>query len=177
MAELSCLHRQHVRHRPPWRSAPWVLDAAERAARVGSPLDCPLCDRAELPDGLRVVRTTETWDERTMPAALRRNHRVAAGTWGRLRVEDGRLRFTATAGPPIDVPTVGVRTVDVPTVDVPTVDVPTIDVPAIDVVVAAGQVQPIPPEVPHRVEPLEAVRFAVEFLRRQHEGPLVPRAE
>lgn len=146
MAELSCLHRQHVRHRPPWRSAPWVLDAAERAARVGSPLDCPLCDRAELPDGLRVVRTTETWDERTMPAALRRDHRVAAGTWGRLRVEEGRLRFTTAA--------------------VPTIDVPAIDVPAIDAVVAAGQVQPIPPEVPHRVEPLGAVRFAVEFLRR-----------
>jgi tellurite methyltransferase len=143
-----------------------VLDAAERAARVGSPLDCPLCDRAELPDGLRVVRTTKKWDERnipttprqerTMPAALRRDHRVAAGTWGRLRVEEGRLRFTTAAVP----------TIDVPAIDVPTIDVPAIDVPAIDAVVAAGQVQPIPPEVPHRVEPLGAVRFAVEFLRR-----------
>jgi hypothetical protein len=44
VAHLSCLHRQHVRHQPPFRVAPWVLDDAERAARIGAPLDCPLCD-------------------------------------------------------------------------------------------------------------------------------------
>jgi len=86
VAELSCLHRQHVRHQPPFRDARWVLDDAERAARVGSPLDCPLCDRAELPDGLRVVRATNAWDQDSMPPGLRRAHRVAAGTWGRLWV-------------------------------------------------------------------------------------------
>ena len=93
VAHLDCLHRQHVRHQPPFRVAPWVLDDTERAARVGSAIDCVLCDRAELPDGLSVRRTTPTWDETSMPAALRRAHRVAAGTWGRLRVEEGRLRF------------------------------------------------------------------------------------
>ena len=49
VAELDCLHGQHVRHQPPFRVAPWVLDEDERRARVGAPLDCPLCDRAELP--------------------------------------------------------------------------------------------------------------------------------
>jgi tellurite methyltransferase len=80
VADLSCLHAQHVRHRPPFRLAPWVLDDRQRAARVGTPLDCPLCDRGELPDGLRVVRTTETWDGETMPTALGRAQRVGAGT-------------------------------------------------------------------------------------------------
>lgn len=136
VAELSCLHAQHVRHQPPFRLAPWVLDDAERAARVGSPLECPLCDRAELPDGLQVVRRTELWSEKTMPAALRRAHRVASGTWGRLRVEEGRLRFVAATEP------------------------------ALDVVVGPEAPQPIPPEVEHHVEPLGHVRFCVEFLRR-----------
>ena len=47
VADLSCLHRQHVRHNPPFRLAPWVLDEAGRAARIGSPLECPLCDHPE----------------------------------------------------------------------------------------------------------------------------------
>jgi hypothetical protein len=47
VAELACGHGQHVRHRPPFRLAPWVLDEAGRAARIGSPLECPLCDRPE----------------------------------------------------------------------------------------------------------------------------------
>jgi tellurite methyltransferase len=136
VAELSCLHAQHVRHQPPFRLAPWVLDDGERAARIGSPIDCPLCDRAELPAGLRVVRITDIWDEQSLPAALRRAHRIAAGTWGRLRVEQGRLRFGAETQPPLDV------------------------------VVGPDAPQAIPPEVEHHVEPLGEVRFAVEFLRR-----------
>jgi len=44
VADLACGHRQHMRHRPPWTVRPWVTDAAARAARVGQPIDCPLCD-------------------------------------------------------------------------------------------------------------------------------------
>jgi tellurite resistance-related uncharacterized protein len=135
VAHLSCLHRQHVRHKPPFRSAPWVLDDVERTARIGSALDCPLCDRAELPDGLRVVRTTDVWDEGTAPAGLRRAHHVAPGTWGLLHVEEGRLRFLAETDPPFDV------------------------------LVGPDTPQPIPPDVEHHVELVGEVRFCVEFLR------------
>jgi Protein of unknown function (DUF3565) len=79
VALLECHHRQHVRHRPPFRMASWVKEAAERDRHIGTPLDCPLCDRCEIPAGLTVTRTTATWDERTMPDALRRAHRVGAG--------------------------------------------------------------------------------------------------
>lgn len=48
---------------------------------------------ASLPDGLELVRTTEEFDERTVPAGLLRDHRVAAGVWGRLVVRSGALRF------------------------------------------------------------------------------------
>ena len=34
-----------------------------------------------------------------MPAGLRRGHRVALGTWGRLRVVEGELRFVAQTQP------------------------------------------------------------------------------
>ncbi len=135
VAQLDCLHRQHVRHDPPFRTAPWVLDDAARALRVGTSLRCTLCDRAELPDGLGVVRTTDTWDEQTMPAGLRHAHRVAARTWGRIQIEDGRLRFRAQTDP------------------------------SIEVVLVAGDSQAIPPTVGHDVEPLGTVRFFVEFLR------------
>jgi tellurite methyltransferase len=134
VALLECHHRQHVRHRPPFRVAPWVEDATERDRHVGTTLDCPLCDRCELPDGLSVVRTTKTWDDRTMPEALRRAHRVAPGTWGRLRVERGALRFVASTDP------------------------------ITDVIVEPGGAQGIPPDVEHFVEPRASTRFAIDFL-------------
>jgi tellurite resistance-related uncharacterized protein len=102
-ARLDCLHRQHIRHQPPFRVAAWIADAEQRAARIGGAWDCPLCDRCELPADLVVRRTTATWDERTMPAGLRRGHRIASGTWGVIRVEHGALRFVARTEPVTDV--------------------------------------------------------------------------
>lgn len=121
VAELECHHRQHVRHRPPLMPQPWVETEAGRAAHIGSSLDCPLCGRAELPDGLVVVRTAGPFDEVTLPAGLRRHHRVASGTWGLLRVLEGCARFTMQSDTPIDRD------------------------------LYAGDVQPIPPEVLHAV--------------------------
>jgi tellurite methyltransferase len=94
VAELDCLHGQHVRHRPPFQERPWVLSEEGRAARIGSPFECPRCDRAELPDGLVLARTAGPWDQDTLPPGLRKEHRTAASTWGRLRVLDGSLTFT-----------------------------------------------------------------------------------
>jgi tellurite resistance-related uncharacterized protein len=67
---------------------------------------------------------------------LRDAHRVAAGTWGLLRVERGRLRFRADTDPPLDV------------------------------VVDPAHPQAIPPEVDHHVEVDDEVRFTITFLRR-----------
>lgn len=135
VAELDCGHGRHVRHRPPFLEAPWVEDDAGRAGRLGTPIDCGRCDRAELPEGLEVVRRTATWDESTLPGGLRHDHRVAAGAWGLLVVEEGELGFHAATEPPIDV------------------------------VLRAGDRQPIPPDVLHNVELTGPVRFHVDFLR------------
>src|ERR1051326_9253787 len=42
VAELSCLHGQHVRHRPPFQDRAWVLSEAGRAERLRGASDCPL---------------------------------------------------------------------------------------------------------------------------------------
>lgn len=38
-------------------------------------------------------RTTAVFDEATLPAALRREHRTKAGAWGVVRVLEGELRL------------------------------------------------------------------------------------
>jgi tellurite resistance-related uncharacterized protein len=110
-----------------------VLTAEGRHAEVGNTLDCPLCDRAELPDGVLLVRASPQWNERTMPPGLKRSHRIAGGTWGRIAVHSGSLRFAARTDPELNA-TVG-----------------------------PGSTQAIPPEVQHLVEPLDQVCFSIDF--------------
>ena len=69
-----------------------------------------------------------------MPETLRRDHRVASGTWARLRVEDGSLRFVARTDP------------------------------ITDVIVESDRPQGIPPDVEHQIEPQGPTRFAIDFL-------------
>ena len=38
-------------------------------------------------------RRTPVFDENTLPAGLRREHRTKPGVWGVIRVFDGRLRY------------------------------------------------------------------------------------
>ena len=137
VARLSCGHGQHVRHKPPFFSRPWTQSEEGRASMLGQPLDCVRCDRLELPEGAVAYKRTPEFDERTMPDGLRRDHTTRAGTWGRLHVVAGRLRYC------VDEPVPREQLLDPAT-------------PGI-----------IPPEVRHHVEPLagEPVRFFVEFLR------------
>lgn len=47
VAELSCGHGQHVRHKPPFTLRPWVATEEGRSSRLGTELSCVLCDRPE----------------------------------------------------------------------------------------------------------------------------------
>jgi hypothetical protein len=44
VAELACGHTQHVRHEPPWQVREWTQSESGRQSRLGSTLDCPLCN-------------------------------------------------------------------------------------------------------------------------------------
>jgi len=140
VAELECGHNQHVRHRPPFQLRAWITEEVGRTAKLGMPLDCPLCDRAEMPDGLSFVRSSPEWTEQTVPQGLLRAHRLAPGTWGRIVVQIGTLRFIMFSEPRIEV------------------------------VLQPGSSQAIPPTVEHEVQLLGPVRFTIDFLAVGREG-------
>ena len=142
VAELSCGHRQHVRHDPPFQQRPWVLTPASRAGRLGTLLTCPPCDRAVLPEAIRRVRSSPEWDQATLPPGLRRAHQLAAGTWGQIVVLQGTLRFSMESEPPL------------------TVDL-----------TPGSAAQAIPPQVVHAVQPLGPVRFRIDFFAVHSDRP------
>ena len=45
IAELACGHARHVRHEPPFQLRPWALDAEERRRRLGTTIECGLCEQ------------------------------------------------------------------------------------------------------------------------------------
>jgi hypothetical protein len=47
VADLECGHTQHVRHDPPWMNRPWVIDPEGRKARIGTTLNCKVCEEEE----------------------------------------------------------------------------------------------------------------------------------
>jgi len=93
VAELSCEHGQHMRHRPPWELRPWVTTEEGRRQKLGQAIDCPLCDQIVMPATAKEYKRTATFTEETLPAALRADHRTKASTWARIVVEAGALEY------------------------------------------------------------------------------------
>lgn len=96
-AILSCGHRQHVRHRPPFINRPWVTTDEGRRGKLGAELDCVRCDAFELPDGFVACRATAVFTEETVPAGLTAEHRTKAGAWAKIVVLEGALRYHVPA--------------------------------------------------------------------------------
>lgn len=44
VADLACGHTQHVRHKPPMQSRPWVVTEEGRQSFIGYELNCKICD-------------------------------------------------------------------------------------------------------------------------------------
>jgi tellurite methyltransferase len=135
VAELSCGHGQHVRHRPPFELRPWVLSPEGRSARLGQSLECVRCDRREMPEGHVPYKRTPRFTESTIPAGLLRHHETKPGVWARVVVERGELEFYEG------------------------------DEHAPRQVATPSQPCVILPEVEHRVAPVGEVAFYVEFWR------------
>ena len=58
-----------------------------------SPIECALCDAIRLPLDAREYKRTVTFTGETLAAALRREHRTKAGSWGRIVVTEGQVEF------------------------------------------------------------------------------------
>ncbi len=87
-----------------------------------------------MPEGLYFVRSSPEWTEQTVPQNLLRTHRLGHGTWGRIAVHTGNMRFIMSTEPPIDA------------------------------VLGPGSSQAVPPEVDHEVRLMGSVRFTIDFL-------------
>ena len=136
VAELSCGHGQHVRHKPPFWTREWTQTPEGRASRIGAELDCVRCNAFELPADFQPYKRTAEFDEHTIPAGLRADHTTKRGVWGVIHVLAGSLVYIVES--PL----------------------------AREQVVGAGQTAIVVPEVKHRVRPEGPVRFFVEFYAR-----------
>lgn len=92
-------------------------------------------NRPQLPDGLHYVRTTDIFDQDTVPVGLLRAHRVAEGVWGQLVIHTGTVTFVFE------------------------------DEPDQPLTVNAGEAVAIPPGRHHHLELGGPATFAVEFYR------------
>ncbi len=93
------------------------------------------CTDQALPDGLELARTTDVFDNNTIPAGLLQAHRIASGIWARLVVHTGAVVFVFDDEPHRPLP------------------------------IEAGNGVVIPPSRPHHVELDGPATFAIEFHR------------
>src|SRR5688500_11128679 len=136
VAELRCGHGQHVRHKPPFWSQPWVITDEGRGSKLGTPLPCVLCDRFEMPAGFAPYKRTPEFTAATIPDGLKKQHSTKPGVWALIHVLEGRLRYVVE--PPLPR----------------------------DEIIEAGARGVIVAEVLHHVAADGDVRFFVEFHRR-----------
>lgn len=88
-----------------------------------------------LPDAVCEYARTREFCEATVPANLLRRHRTRAGTWARIVVREGRLRYRILE---------------------PAVE---------EIELSPGLHGIVEPQIAHEVEPIGRVRFHVEFWR------------
>jgi uncharacterized protein YeaO (DUF488 family)/tellurite resistance-related uncharacterized protein len=105
------------------------------AQRCGRAEGCSSGAKADMtapPPSPAPYRSTPVFDENSLPAGLRREHRTKLGVWGVIRVLEGRVRYEV-----LD--------------------------PVSETILEPGHPGLVLPDVPHRVEPLGAMRMQVEF--------------
>ncbi len=104
VAELDCGHSQHVRHKPPLQSRPWVVTEDGRRDKLGETLPCKLCGMPRLPDTVKEYKRTREFDHATVPKGLTRSHRTKAGVWGEIVVTRGHLVYVIERTPHASFP-------------------------------------------------------------------------
>ena len=88
-----------------------------------------------LPEGVSSYASTPEFTEESVPENLLKSHRTRAGTWGRIVVLEGRLRYRVLEP----------------------------ELRACEL--SPGNPGLVEPDIPHEVEPMGRVRFRVDFYR------------
>ena len=100
VAELSCGHKQHVRHDPPWQNRPWVITFAGRNEKLGTRLECKKCDMPRLPpkELLTLLNSSTKISGKGLPAELLAEEQLPNNIWYEISVLSGQIQliFTAT---------------------------------------------------------------------------------
>ncbi len=135
IARLACGHTQHIRHKPPFQNAEWVMSESGRQTMLGSSLKCALCRMPRLPPKACVYKETAVFDENTVPQGLRLSHQLRADTWGQIVVLEGRIDYVIEAAPHLAF------------------------------VLRPGVMGAVAPQSPHHVNPQPGAKFQVRFLR------------
>lgn len=104
----------------------------------------------DLPDGLEPYKRTATFTEDSVPAGLLAEHSTKDGVWGLVHVEKGALRYVVT-----DPRRASSEALLTPEAE-------------------PGIVEPM---ILHRVEPVGAVQFHVQFLRSADATPFADKEE
>jgi tellurite resistance-related uncharacterized protein len=86
-----------------------------------------------LPDDVVLYKTTPEFNQETIPAGFRRDHKTAVNTWARIVVHEGSLRYV---------------------IELPHKD---------EYIIVPGRPGIVEPQCPHHVEITGVVRFSVEF--------------
>ena len=95
----------------------------------------------QIPAGFSETRRTAEFTAATIPAGLMRSHTTKAGTWAKIQVIEGILRYRIL-GPVAE-----------------------------DLLLQPGEPGIVEPGVPHEVQALGPVRFHVAFFQRPPAGP------
>ncbi len=103
-----------------------------------------------LPDGLEPYKRTPTFTEDSVPTGLLTEHSTKDGVWGLVQVEKGALRYVVT-----DARRASTEVLLTPGAE-----------PGI-----------VEPTILHRVEPVGAVQFHVQFLRAADATPFADKEE
>lgn len=135
VAELTCGHGIHMRHRPPLTTRPWTQSEEGRGTMIGTMLECVRCDRFELPAHFVAYKRTRTFGADDTPAALRKAHTTKLGVWAKIHVIVGTVTYSVESPSEPDL---------------------TLS-PALAGIVV--------PERPHHVTPAPGAQFYVEFYR------------
>jgi len=89
----------------------------------------------DLPSNVKAYKKTPIFTSETVPDGLLKTHRTMKGTWGKICVIEGLLRYTIESSP------------------------------SESITLSSDHHGVVEPEVPHHVEPIGYVEFFIEFYK------------